>query len=458
MIKDKISKIVSLTKRRGFIFPSSEIYGGFGSSYDFGPLGVEMKRNLKQAWWQEMINHHDDIVGLDAAILMNPKVWEASGHLSGFSDELVECKGCKKRFKQGEIKDNKCPECGSRVSKPRKFNLMMKTFVGPIEDEASTAYLRAETCQGIYMNFENVQKTMRKKLPFGIAQIGKAFRNEINPKNFIFRTREFEQMEMQWFCHPQDANKWFNFWKKERINWYLKLGIKKKDLRAAEIPAKERAHYAQRQVDIEYRFPFGWGEIEGIHNRGDWDLSNHAKHSGKDLTYFDEEKKEKYIPHIIETSIGVERSLFAFLNNAYEEIKGGRTKTTKAAKDTEIVLKIDKKLAPIKVAILPLVKNKPKIVKKAKEIYKTLKPHFVCLYDQAGSIGRRYRRIDEAGVLYGVTIDFESLKNDDVTVRWRDNMEQIRVDIKRLPEVLKKLLNDEIKFNKAGRLIKVFSK
>ena len=441
-MENKISKIVSLCKRRGFIFPSSEIYGGFSSSYDFGPLGVEMKRNLKQVWWQEMINNHDNIVGLDAAILMNPKVWEASGHLSGFSDDLVECKNCKKRFKPEEVKDNKCPECGSKLTDPRKFNLMMKTFVGPVEDSASTAYLRAETCQGIYMNFENVLNSMRLKIPFGIAQIGKAFRNEVNPKNFIFRTREFEQMEMQWFCHPKDANKWFNFWKKERINWYLKLGIKKKDLRAVEISAKQRAHYAQKQVDIEYRFPFGWGEIEGIHNRGDWDLSNHAKHSGKDLTYFDEEKKEKYIPHIIETSIGVERSLFAFLVNAYEEVKGGRTKTTKAVKDTEIVLKIDKKLAPIKVAVLPLVKNNPKIVKKAKEIYKTLKPHFVCLYDQVGSIGRRYRRQDEVGTIYCLTCDFETLKQNDVTIRDRDTMKQKRVKIKDLVKVLKEKLEN----------------
>ncbi len=440
MIKDKISKIVSLCKRRGFIFPSSEIYGGFSSSYDFGPLGVEMKRNLKQVWWQEMINNHDNIVGLDAAILMNPKVWEASGHLSGFSDELVECRECKKRFKPEEVKDNKCPECRGNLTKPKKFNLMMKTFVGSVEDQASTAYLRAETCQGIYMNFENVLNSMRLKIPFGIAQIGKAFRNEINPKNFIFRTREFEQMEMQWFCHPEQANKWFNFWKKERINWYLSLGIPKKDLRAVEISAKQRAHYAQKQVDIEYRFPFGWGEIEGIHNRGDWDLSNHSKYCGKDLKYFDQESKEKYFPHIIETSVGVERSLFAFLNNAYQEIKGGRTETTKAVKETEVVLKIHKKLAPIKIAVLPLIKNKPKIVKKAKEIYKTIKPHFVCLYDQVGSIGRRYRRIDETGVLFAVTVDFQTLEDKTVTLRDRDTMKQERIKIKDLVKVLKEKL------------------
>jgi glycyl-tRNA synthetase len=387
-----------------------------------------------------MINNHDNVVGLDAAILMNPKVWEASGHLSGFSDELVECRECKKRFKPEEVKDNKCPECRGKLTKPKKFNLMMKTFVGPVEDQASTAYLRAETCQGIYMNFENVLNSMRLKIPFGIAQIGKAFRNEINPKNFIFRTREFEQMEMQWFCHPQQANKWFNFWKKERINWYLSLGIPKKDLRAVEISAKQRAHYAQKQVDIEYRFPFGWGEIEGIHNRGDWDLSNHSKYCGKDLKYFDQESKEKYFPHIIETSVGVERSLFAFLNNAYQEIKGGRTETTKAVKETEVVLKIHKKLAPIKIAVLPLIKNKPKIVKKAKEIYKTIKPHFVCLYDQVGSIGRRYRRIDETGVLFAVTVDFQTLEDKTVTLRDRDTMKQERIKIKDLVKVVKEKL------------------
>jgi glycyl-tRNA synthetase len=431
MEKDKISKIVSLAKRRGFIFPSSEIYGGFSSSYDFGPLGVEMKRNLKQLWWEEMTQNHDNIVGLDAAILMNPKVWQASGHLTaGFSDTLVECKTCHKRFRVDELKSGLCPECGEVVTEPKRFNLMMKTFTGPLEDEASSAYLRAETCQGIYVNFENVLNTTRMKLPFGICQIGKAFRNEINPKNFIFRTREFEQMEMQWFCHPKEADKWFNFWKKERINWYLNLGMKKKNLRAVEIPEKERAHYAKRQVDIEYHFPFGWGEIEGVHNRGDWDLSNHAKHSGKDLKYFNEETKEKYFPHIIETSVGVERSLFAFIVDAFEEVKGGRTKTTKATKETEVLLKLNKKLAPIKVVVLPLVRNKPKLVKKAKEVFETIKPHFVSQYDEVGSIGRRYRRVDEIGIPFSLTVDFESLENEDLTVRNRDTMAQKRVKIK----------------------------
>jgi len=438
-----MSKIVSLCKRRGFIFPSSGIYGGFGSGYDFGPLGVEMKNNIKKAWWDEMTKFHENIMGLDAAILMSPKVWQASGHLSaGFADELVECKGCHKRFRANEIKGKKCPECNGELMEPRKFNLMMKTFVGPVEDEAALTYLRAETCQGIYMNFENVLNSMRLKIPFGVAQIGKAFRNEITPKDFIYRIREFEQMEMQWFCHPKDAGKYFDYWLNERINWYLKLGIKKENLRIREIPEKERAHYAKRQIDIEYKFPFGWHEIEGIHNRGDWDLSNHSKYSGQDLRYYDEETKEKYFPHIVETSVGVERSLFAFLCDAYQEIAGGRTKTTKATKEIEILLKLDKKIAPIKIAVLPLVRNKPELVKKAKEVYQLLKPHFVCQYDELGSIGRRYRRQDEIATIFCLTVDFESLKQDDLTIRDRDTMKQERVKIKDLVKVLEKKLKE----------------
>jgi len=438
-----MSKIVSLCKRRGFIFPSSGIYGGFGSGYDFGPLGVEMKNNIKKAWWDEMTKFHENIMGLDAAILMSPKVWQASGHLSaGFADELVECKGCHKRFRANEIKGKKCPECNGELMEPRKFNLMMKTFVGPVEDEAALTYLRAETCQGIYMNFENVLNSMRLKIPFGVAQIGKAFRNEITPKDFIYRIREFEQMEMQWFCHPKDAGKYFDYWLNERINWYLKLGIKKENLRIREIPEKERAHYAKRQIDIEYKFPFGWHEIEGIHNRGDWDLSNHSKYSGQDLRYYDEETKEKYFPHIVETSVGVERSLFAFLCDAYQEIAGGRTKTTKATKEVEILLKLDKKIAPIKIAVLPLVRNKPELVKKAKEVYQLLKPHFVCQYDELGSIGRRYRRQDEIATIFCLTVDFESLKQDDLTIRDRDTMKQERVKIENLVKVLEKKLKE----------------
>ncbi|MFH1462674.1 MAG: glycine--tRNA ligase [bacterium] len=471
-MEDLMQKIVSLCKRRGFIFPSSEIYGGFSSCYDYGPLGVEMKNNIKKAWREEMVQIQNNVVGLDSAILMNPKVWQASGHLTaGFADELVECKKCRKRYRHdqleeltdeeiekeyqkghhiGKITDSgekkfkktwrKC-ECGEIIKEePRKFNLMMKTFVGPVEDEASAAYLRAETCQGIYMNYENVLNSMRLKIPFGIAQVGKAFRNEINPKDFIYRTREFEQMELQWFCHPKEADNAFDFWKKERMKWYLNLGIKKENVRFREHKKEELAHYAAKAVDIEYKFPFGWKEIEGIHNRGDWDLSNHSRYSGKDLGYFDEATKEKYIPHIIETSGGADRGLFAFLINAYQEIKGARTKTTEASKDAEVVLKLNKKIAPIKVAVLPLVKNKPELVKKSKEVYQLLKPYFMCQYDEQGSIGRRYRRQDEIGTIEAVTVDFDTLKDDAVTVRDRDTMKQERVKIKDLLSVLKEKL------------------
>jgi len=487
-MEDLMKKIISLAKRRGFVFLSSEIYGGFSSCYDFGPLGVEMKNNIKRAWWDEMTKNHDNIVGLDAAILMSPQVWQASGHLTaGFADELVECKSCHKRFRADEVGSTKyeetkkkkssnlqtsdfklrrCPECGGELTEPRKFNLMMKTFVGPVEDEAAVTYLRAETCQGIYVNFQNVLNSMRLKIPFGICQIGKSFRNEITPGDFIYRTREFEQMEMQWFCKPSRINtnlarsasrgsltnksrienwtldEWFDYWKEERFNWYLKLGIKKENLRIREHKKEELPHYAVAGADIEYKFPFGWREIEGIHNRGDWDLKNHSKFSGQDLSYFDEETKEKYIPYIIETSGGVDRSFLVFLIDAYEEIKGGRTKTTKATKEIEILLKLDKKLAPIKVAVLPLVRNKPELVKKAKEVYKILKPYFVCQYDELGSIGRRYRRIDETGVPFALTIDFESLKQEDLTVRDRDTMKQARVKIKDLVKVLKEKLEN----------------
>ena len=438
---DLMQKIVSLAKRKGFIFPSSEIYGGFGSCYDFGPLGVELKNNIKKAWWHEMIRLHENIVGLDASILMSPKVWQASGHLTaGFADKLVECKKCHKRFKADELKRTECPECQGFLTKPREFNLMMKTFVGPIEEKAAQTYLRAETCQGIYVNFENVLNSMRLKIPFGIAQIGKAFRNEITPKDFIFRTREFEQMEMQWFCHPKTAQRWFNFWKSERMNWYLKLGIKKENLRIKEVSESKLPHYAKKAIDIEYKFPFGWKEIEGVHNRGEWDLSNHSKYSGKDLRYFDAETKEKYFPYVIETSVGVDRSLFAFLVDSYQEIKGARTKTTKASKEIEILLKLDKKLAPVKVAILPLVKNKPKLVEKAKKIYQLLKSYFALQYDELGSIGRRYRRQDEIGTPYIITVDFDTLLKNDVTIRDRDTMRQERVKINQLIEILIKKL------------------
>jgi len=438
-----MDKIVSLCKRRGFIFPSSEIYGGFGSGYDFGPLGVEMKNNIKAAWWKEMIRIQKNIVGLDSAILMSPQVWQASGHLTaGFADELVECKKCHRRFRKDFLEKNSCPDCGGELTESRKFNLMMKTFIGPVEDETATAYLRAETCQGIYLNFLNVLNSCRLKIPFGIAQIGKAFRNEITTKNFIFRTREFEQMELQWFCHPKAAAEFFECWQEARMKWYLDLGIKKENLRFKEVTKSELAHYAKKAVDIEYKFPFGWQEIEGIHNRGDWDLSNHSKHSGQELKYLDEETKEKYFPYIIETSAGADRSFLAFLVDAYQEVKGGRSETTQAVKEEEVVLKLDKRLAPIKLAVLPLVKNKPALVEKAKEVYQLLKPYFVCQYDEVGSIGRRYRRMDEVGTVFCLTLDFESLDNDDLTVRDRDTMSQERIKIDRLVVFLKEKLDE----------------
>ena len=458
-MQDLMQKIISLAKRRGFVFLSSEIYGGFGSCYDFGPLGVEMKRNIKNLWWSEMTKKHNDIVGLDASILMSPKVWQASGHLTaGFADELVECKKCHKRFKLDEIPGSKkCPECGGELTKPKKFNLMMKTFIGSLEDEAATTYLRAETCQGIYINFLNVVDSMRMKIPFGIAQIGKAFRNEITPGNYIFRIREFEQMEMQYFVAPpqskiksqkskaKNPDDWFNYWLKERLKWYHDLGIKKENLRTIEVPEKERAHYAKRQVDIEYHFPFGWKEIEGVHNRGDWDLSNHSKYSGQDLSYPEDPSassgQAKFIPHVIETSVGVERILLTFLCDAFTEIKGGRTTTTEAVKEVETVLKMDKRLAPIKVVVLPLVKNKPDLVKKAEQIYQLLKSNFLTQYDEVGSIGRRYRRNDEIGVPFAVTVDFDTLKNETVTLRERDSMKQDRIKIDKLIKKIESELN-----------------
>ncbi len=423
-----MENIVSFCKKRGFVFPSSEIYGGFSSSYDFGPLGVELKNNIKKHWKQAM--NQEDVFGLDSAILMNPLVWQASGHLSaGFADELVECKKCHHRFKKDF---NKCPDCQGELTVPRKFNLMMKTFVGPVQEQAAEAYLRAETCQGIYLNFQNVLQTMRTKIPFGIAQIGKSFRNEINPKDFLFRTREFEQMEMQWFCHPKKSDYFFDFWLQKRLKWYSEIGLKVKTI---EVPEKERSHYARKQVDIQAEFPFGWKEIEGIHNRGDWDLSNHSKHSKQDLSYYDEIEKQKYFPYVIETSVGVERLFFALLCSAYREIEGGRSE--KSIKEKEIVLSLDKRLVPFQAGVFPLVKNKPELTQKAKEVFQLLKS-FSVFYDETGSIGKRYRRADEIGVFWSITIDFDTLEDESVTIRNRDTMEQKRIKIKNLKQCFKK--------------------
>ncbi len=433
-----MKEIVSLLKRRGFVYPSSEIYGGFGASYDYGPLGVEMINNIKNLWRADVIRAHTQVVEADGAIILNPKTWEASGHLgSGFADSLVECQQCHHRFKEEEIKDQQCPDCGGKTTEPRSYNLMMKTFVGPVENTQSQAYLRPETCQSIFLNFRLVTDSMRMKLPFGVAQIGKSFRNEINPKNFLYRQREFEQMEMEWFTPEAEAKEWFEYWKERRLQWYLDLGLKKENLRLYEVPADELAHYARRAVDVEYKFPFGWHEIEGIHNRGDFDLSNHSRHSGRELKYGDADHPEPFYPHVIETSAGVGRLMLAFICDAYQKISGGRDQESQRSE--EVVMQLSPKLAPVEVAVFPLMK-KPELVTKAKEVFEQLKFSFRVQYDETGSIGRRYRRQDEIGTYLSVTIDFDSLKQQDVTVRDRISMKQVRVEIKNLPSALKQFL------------------
>ena len=438
-------KIVSFSKRKGFIFQSSDIYGGLGGFYDFGPLGVELKKNIKESWWKFMVHDREDVVGLDSSIIMNPRIWEASGHTSNFTDPLAECTGCHKRFRADHLEDlEKCPECGCKMMAPRNFNLMFKTFIGPVEDAASIAYLRPETAQGIFVNYKNIIDTQRLKLPFGIGQIGKSFRNEITPGNFIFRMREFEQMELEYFVRPGEDEKFFKNWIDERMRWYVEeLGIKKENLRIRKHDKEELAHYAKDCVDIEYKFPIGWSEIEGIASRSDYDLKQHQKFSGIDLNYFDTETKEKFVPYVIEPSCGVERTMLAVLCDAYEEIEGGRTTTTESVKEIETLLRINKKIAPVKVAILPLVKNKPEIAGKAREVYELLKKHFNCEYDEVGAIGRRYRRHDEIGTPYAVTIDFDTLINGDVTLRDRDTMKQERIMISDLPSKIKSLIYED---------------
>jgi glycyl-tRNA synthetase len=422
-----MDNLVSLCKRRGFVFQSSEIYGGLGSCWDYGPFGVELKNNIKRSWWEAMTHRRDDIEGVDAAILMHPKVWEASGHVEGFTDPMVDCKQCKHRFRADEIDTDKCPDCGGELTKPRMFNLMFKTFMGPVEEDSAVVYMRPETAQGIYVNFHNVLQPSRQKLPFGIAQIGKAFRNEITPGNFIFRTREFEQMEMQYFVHPSEDQKWFDYWRQQRWDWYLELGIRKEKLRWHEHSKDELAHYAKTAFDIEYEFSFGWKEIEGIHNRTDFDLARHAEHSGKDLRYFDSDRNEKYLPYIIETSAGADRTTLVVLADAYheEEVRG----------EKRVVMKFKPAVAPIKAAVFPLV-NKEGMPEVAERIYHDLKKHFKVFYDDGGAVGRRYRRMDEAGTPFCITVDGQTLQDDTVTVRDRDSMEQTRHKIGELVEVI----------------------
>ncbi|MBI1784148.1 glycine--tRNA ligase [Candidatus Sumerlaeota bacterium] len=474
-----LDTIVSLCKRRGFIFQSSEIYGGLAATYDYGPLGVELKRNVKEAWWRSMVQQRDDMEGLDASILMHPEVWRASGHVESFTDPLVDCKNCKKRFRADHLKDYgarykvtkshggevieidlaaeipepgtvagrlgiasaeitkiefagakvACPDCGQKaLTEPRLFNLMFRTHIGPVQDSASTVFLRPETAQGIFVNFDNVCQTMRRKLPFGIAQMGKSFRNEVTTKAFIFRTLEFEQMEIEYFVKPGEDEKMHEYWINERFNWYLRYGLKKDKLRIRRHEKDELAHYARGCADLEYLFPMGWSELEGIANRTDYDLNQHMKFSGKDLTYFDQAENRRYVPYVIEPSAGVDRSTMAFLIDSYEE------ETVKERQ--RAVLKLHPALAPIKIAVLPLLKNRPELVAMAEKITDRLRKRWVTRYDDTAAIGKLYRRQDEIGTPYCVTVDVQSLEDKQVTVRERDNMTQERISADRLEEYM----------------------
>jgi glycyl-tRNA synthetase len=426
--------LVSLAKRRGFVFGGSEIYGGIGGFWDYGPLGVELRNNIKAAWWRSLVRLRDDIEGIDAAIIMNPRVWEASGHVAGFSDPMVDCRNCKHRFRESDLKgppsEIACPDCGQRgtLTDARQFNLMFKTHVGPVEEDASVAYLRPETAQGIFVNFKNVQTTTRKKPPFGVAQIGKSFRNEITPGNFIFRTREFEQMEMEFFVPPDDAARWYEYWCQERFRWFVELGIPETKLRLRAHDADELSHYSAGTSDVEFAFPWGWGELEGIANRADYDLTQHAKHSGEDLSFYDQETDTRYVPHVIEPALGADRATLAFLLAAYEEEE---VPNGKGGTETRTVLRLHPRLAPIGVAVLPLSKN-DRLVPVADEVAGLLRPHFMIDVDVTGSIGRRYRRQDEVGTPLCVTVDFDTLDDRAVTIRDRDTMEQARVPIEAL--------------------------
>ncbi len=463
-----MDKVVSLCKRRGFVFQSSEIYGGLSSTWDYGPLGIALKNNIADFWWREMTQLHENVVGIDAAILMHPRVWEASGHVAGFVDPLVDCKQCKARFKAQDLVKNwrkkkklealggadiseanegdldqlrrirwpeaLCPTCGSlgSLTEPRLFNLMLKTWLGPVEEAAALVYLRPETAQGIYVNYQNVVNTSRVKIPFGIAQIGKAFRNEITPGNFIFRTREFEQMEMQFFVKPGENPKWLEYWRDERFNYYLKLGIKAEHLRLHRHAPEELAHYANDAYDIEFEFPFGWQELEGIHDRTNFDLSRHVEHSGKDLSYFDEETREKFVPYIVETSAGLNRTLLVCLVDAYDEdVQDGEPRT---------VLRLAPHIAPIKVGVYSLVKkdNLPEV---ADRIAADLRTVCTVFTDHQGSIGRRYRRMDEIGTPWGITVDYQTLQDQTVTLRDRDSLEQIRIPVDHVKPEIRRRLN-----------------
>jgi len=415
-----MEKLVSLAKRRGFFFQSSEIYGGIQGIYDYGPLGVVLRNNVKRAWWRTMVELRDDVVGLDAGIIMNPKVWEASGHVQNFTDPLVECKKCHRRYRADELTSDRCPLDGGELTDARRFNLMFKTFIGPVEDSSTQVYLRPETAQGIFVNFANVLNSTRMRPPFGIAQIGKAFRNEITPGNSIFRLREFEQMELEYFVPPAEEMKWLDYWKDQRFEFYQSLGIRKENLRLRAHEKDELAHYARGAFDVEYSFPFGWSELEGIAARGDYDLSAHQRASGRDLTYFDDLIRERYIPHVVEPSAGVDRTMLTLLIDAYheEEVRG----------EQRVVLKLHHSVTPVQVAILPL-SRKDELTTLAKKVEHELRPYFRTEYDDTQSIGKRYRRQDEIGTPFAITIDFETNVDRAVTIRERDSMEQVRVPI-----------------------------
>src|SRR5216684_53141 len=440
----RMEKIVSLCKRRGFIFQSSEIYGGLNGCWDYGPLGVELKRNLKNYWWRVMVHERDDVVGMDGSILMNRAVWKASGHEDTFTDPMVDCRSCKARLRADQIVEKKgakqCPVCGGKdLTEPRSFNLMFKTYVGATEEESSITYLRPETAQAIFVQFKNVLEVSRKKLPFGIAQIGKAFRNEINPRNFTFRSREFEQMELEYFCRAEEGIKLLEYWKEERLKFYGNIGIARDKLHVLTVPDEERAFYSKGTYDIEYDFPFGRQELEGVAYRTDYDLSQHQKASGKSLEYFDEETKQKFLPHVVEPSAGVDRTVLALICEAYSE---DQAPDEKGKMETRVVLRFHPRLAPIKCGVFPLLKNNEQLVAKAKQIADLLRPHMFVFYDEGGAIGRRYRRQDEIGTPFGITVDFETLGEKDsalcdtVTVRERDSMKQERVAIKDLANLL----------------------
>jgi len=435
-----MEKIINLSKRRGFIFPGSEIYGGLANSWDYGPLGAELKKNIKDEWWNRFVRKRTDMVGLDAALMMNPKVWEASGHVAGFSDPLVECKKCHNRYRADQV-DPKgaCPNCGSKGSftEAKQFNLMFKTFIGPAEEKADAVYLRPELAQAMFVNFKNVLETTRKRLPFGIASQGRVFRNEITPGNYIFRTREFDLMEFEYFVHPKEWEKHFEKWLKEMKKWLKDLGVSEKKLHFVDVPEGERAHYSKRTVDIEYAYPFGQKELYGLAYRGDFDLAQHEKASGQDLKYTDpEDPKEKFLPHVIEPTFGLDRSVLVAMLEAYQE---EQAPTGEGGEELRVVMKFPKWLAPVKVAVLPLSK-KPELSKIAKPIYEELSEGFVCEYDETQSIGKRYRRQDEIGTPYCITVDFDTIKDKAVTVRDRDTMKQKRVKIAKLAEHLAELL------------------